>query len=312
MKKIISLIVISVMLLSALVMNVGAADEAFTKEAAEALLIEGYQRWTLIQERVITDNGKYLKEDEIKVDSKLQTLTEFNVKGDGSAYKRADIAEILDYVPVTDERFDTMDKCYAYLEQVFTVDMSKSVVERNAYIMGDYVESIRLSNGGKLFSPSKNVYEDWEDGKVMILYAHKPSDPIHTLDSIGEFTVSGDTAKLTVTALSRELHSYNDAPENAIDVFPGAEQNFKESVFLVPYEEEVTFVKTAEGWRISGGSFFERHALGENSLTVGMKKYLGLIPSPNTGDETAIFIALLALSGIAIAVVPAMKKRRIR
>lgn len=68
MKKIISLIVISVMLLSALVMNVGAADEAFTKEAAEALLIEGYQRWTLIQERVITDNGKYLKEDEIKVD----------------------------------------------------------------------------------------------------------------------------------------------------------------------------------------------------------------------------------------------------
>lgn len=307
MKKIFSLIIITVMLLSALAMNVGAADE-FTKEAAEALLIEGYQRWTLIQEGVITDNGKYLKEDEIKVDSKLQTLTKFNVKGDGSAYKRADIAETLDYVPVTDERFDTMDKCYAYLEQIFTDDMSKGIVERNAYIMGDYVESIRLSDGGKLFSPSKNVYEDWEDGKVMILYAHKPSDPIHMLDSIGEFTVSGDTAKLTVTALSRELHSYNDAPENAIDVFPGAEQNFKESVFLVPYEEEVTFVKTAEGWRISGGSFFERHALVENSLTLGMKRYLGLIPSPNTGDETAILIAILALSGLAVACVPAVKR----
>ena len=301
------MIIITVMLLSALAMNVGAADD-FTKEAAEALLIEGYQRWTLIQEGVITDNGKYLKEDEIKVDSKLQTLTKFNVKGDGSAYKRADIAETLDYVPVTDERFDTMDKCYAYLEQIFTADMSKGIVERNAYIMGDYVESIRLSDGGKLFSPSQNVYEDWEDGKVMILYAHKPSDPIHMLDSIGEFTVSGDTAKLTVTALSRELHSYNDVPENAIDVFPGAEQNFKESVFLVPYEEEVTFVKTAEGWRISGGSFFERHALGENSLTLGMKRYLGLIPNPNTGDETAIIIALHALSGLALAVVP--RKRR--
>ena len=307
MKKLFSMIIITVMLLSALAMNVGAADD-FTKEAAEALLIEGYQRWTLIQEGVITDNGKYLKEDEIKVDSKLQTLTKFNVKGDGSAYKRADIAETLDYVPVTDERFDTMDKCYAYLEQIFTADMSKGIVERNAYIMGDYVESIRLSDGGKLFSPSQNVYEDWEDGKVMILYAHKPSDPIHMLDSIGEFTVSGDTAKLTVTALSRELHSYNDVPENAIDVFPGAEQNFKESVFLVPYEEEVTFVKTAEGWRISGGSFFERHALGENSLTLGMKRYLGLIPNPNTGDETAIIIALHALSGLALAVVP--RKRR--
>ena len=307
MKKLFSMIIITVMLISALAMNVGAADD-FTKEAAEALLIEGYQRWTLIQEGVITDNGKYLKEDEIKVDSKLQTLTKFNVKGDGSAYKRADIAETLDYVPVTDERFDTMDKCYAYLEQIFTADMSKGIVERNAYIMGDYVESIRLSDGGKLFSPSQNVYEDWEDGKVMILYAHKPSDPIHMLDSIGEFTVSGDTAKLTVTALSRELHSYNDVPENAIDVFPGAEQNFKESVFLVPYEEEVTFVKTAEGWRISGGSFFERHALGENSLTLGMKRYLGLIPNPNTGDETAIIIALHALSGLALAVVP--RKRR--
>jgi LPXTG-motif cell wall-anchored protein len=40
-----------------------------------------------------------------------------------------------------------------------------------------------------------------------------------------------------------------------------------------------------------------------------MKKYLGLIPSPNTGDETAILIALLALSGIAIAVVPKRKRR---
>lgn len=291
--------------------NVFASTDSFTKEAAEALLIEGYQRWTLIQERVITDNGKYLKEDEIKVDSKLQTLTKFNVKGDGSAYKRADIAETLDYVPVTDERFDTMDKCYAYLEQIFTADMSRGIVERNAYIMGDYVESIRLSDGGKLFSPSKNVYEDWEDGKVMILYAHKPSDPIHMLDSMGEFTVSGDTAKLTVTALSRELHSYNDVPENAIDIFPGSEQYFKESVFWVPYEEEVIFVKTADGWRISGGSFFERHALGENSLTLGMKRYLGLIPSPNTGDETAIILALLALSGLAVACVPAVNRRKI-
>ena len=56
MKKIISLIVISVMLLSALAMNVGAAD-TFTKEDAEKLFQNTYELYHSIQNSIYYENG---------------------------------------------------------------------------------------------------------------------------------------------------------------------------------------------------------------------------------------------------------------
>ena len=88
---------------------------------------------------------------------------------------------------------------------------------------------------------------------------------------------------------------------------------------MVPYEKEVTFVKTADGWRISGGSFFDILMLEEKEITVAMKVANGTltaeeaygVANPNTSDQTSVIIDLLALSGLALACVPAVKRRKI-
>lgn len=317
MKKFISLSLITIMILAVTVLPSFAAEaDEFTREEAEALLIEGYQRWTLIQEGIIPDSGKYLKEDHIEVDSDLQTRTLFETKGDGSAYKNSKTPENLDYVPVTDERFNTMEKCYEYVEQTFTDELAKQIITTNAYnysYAGDTFESVRLSNGGKLYTEDYKSFDLWEDGKVMILYANKPAEPIQKLDEIGELTVNGNTAQMTVTMSLKELHNYNDVPNGAVDIFPKSDKQSGESVFWVPYTKTVSFTKTEEGWRISGGSFFEALMLEEEQLTVGMKRYLGMT-TPSTGDNTLPTAVLLATAALAAIITPfaLSKKRRVR
>lgn len=79
---------------------------------------------------------------------------------------------------------------------------------------------------------------------------------------------------------------------------------------LIPINATVEFTKTADGWRVSGGSLLE---MIYNPLTISYdwdyKPYVG--DTPFTGDETAILIALLALSGLALVCVPAVKRRKI-
>ena len=67
----------------------------------------------------------------------------------------------------------------------------------------------------------------------------------------------------------------------------------------------VSFVYTDEGWRVSSHSDYFKY-LYNDLPTPTIKDF---IDNPNTGDETAILIALLALSGLALACVPAVKRR---
>ena len=82
----------------------------------------------------------------------------------------------------------------------------------------------------------------------------------------------------------------------------------KQRQLLIPVNATVEFTKTEDGWRVSGGSLLE---MISNPSTIpnnwDYKPYVG--DTPFTGDETAIFVALLALSGTAIAVVPKRKRR---
>ena len=103
--------------------------------------------------------------------------------------------------------------------------------------------------------------------------------------------------------------------------------------YLIPfswdYTNETIEVTRIDGnLKMSGGTYFERRYGGgvidaddprRNELTYEEYKSMvqrfrqtyGNQKSPNTGDETAILTALLALSGIAVAVVPKVKKRKI-
>ena len=69
----------------------------------------------------------------------------------------------------------------------------------------------------------------------------------------------------------------------------------------------VSFVYTDEGWRVSSHSDYFKY-LYNDLLTPTIKDF---IDNPNTGYETVILIALLALSGLALACVPAVKRRKI-
>ncbi len=332
MKKIISLIVISVMLLSALVMNVGAADEAFTKEAAEALLIEGYQRMMLvyyghIDEYSGEDAYKYLKADTIKGEAvlKVGTLTyTTSAKGEKYYYELSD-----EHVLITDERFDTMEKSYAYTGTVFEEALAKKIVDENPHAGywkkngGAPVESLRPSDGGMIWYNGSDKWVEYEKGKVVAYHGasfHTPSGRIEEiLRSVGDLTVNGNTATIKVGVELREVHPSNaKVPDGAREIPAFLDPGYV--AYMVPYEKEVTFVKTEDGWRISGGSFFDILMLEEKEITIAMKVANGTltadeaygVANPNTSDQTSVLIALLALSGIAIAVVPAMKKRRIR
>ena len=114
--------------------------------------------------------SKYLKEDYIEVDAMLQLCTIFDKKGDGSKYNDIELPKKLDYVPITDERFNTLEKCYAYLEEIYTKQWSDILIKKNYFesTEKDDVESIRLSNGGKFYKNQYNNYNKMLRGKELI------------------------------------------------------------------------------------------------------------------------------------------------
>ena len=121
MKKLIISILLITLLLSSMAFNINAAPE-LTQKQAEELLIAAYHRWfmfqwgsTLTSGYILKSEGGFLEEDGIDVDADLQARTLFEKKGDGSSYKYASTPTMLDYVPITDPRFNTLEKCYDYI-----------------------------------------------------------------------------------------------------------------------------------------------------------------------------------------------------
>lgn len=305
MKKIIlAIILVCVFVSNTLI--VGATPE-LTSEQANDLLIEAYQRFRMIQNgRTDPSESEYLKEDYIKVDSKLQLCTIFEKKGDGSKYNNTELSKKLDYVPITDERFNTIEKCYAYLEEIYTERWANLLIKKN-YMQStfeDDVESIRLSNGGKFYKDQYNeentaLFEFWEDEIPMILYGNGSMYYSKNLSEIGELKVNGNNAKLSVTLTELNLlRCDGNLPEGAVPKFPLYEGQ-EEAYFLIPCDRTVTFSYTSEGWRISGGSFFE--------------DMLNIKTNPSTGDPASITIpALTAAAVISLAVPVGIMRRRRR
>ena len=324
-------IVLSLLIMSGMVVSVSANNSDFAKKEAEALLIEGYQRMMLvyyghIEEYSGEDAYKYLKADTIKGEELFKKNSiSFTTSAKGEKY----YAEVADgHILVTDERFETMEKAYAYTGAVFEETLAKKIIDENPHAEywkkfgGAPVESLRPSDGGMICYEGSDKYVEYEKGKV-IAYAfastHTQSGMLEEiLKSVGDLTVSGDTATMKVGVEVREVHPANaKVPDGAREIPAFLDPGYV--AYMVPYEKEVTFIKTADGWRISGGSFFDILMLEEKEITVAMKVANGTltvedaygVANPNTSDPTAIIIALLALSGTAIAVVP-RKRRKIR
>ena len=104
-------------------------------------------------------------------------------------------------------------------------------------------------------------------------------------------------AELNVTLVELKLLSCDGViPDGAVPKFPLSEGQEK-AYFLISHDRTVTFSYTSEGWRISGGSFFE------DMLNINV---------PNTGDESAYKIPALTVAALISVALPVslLKKRR--
>ena len=319
MKKLIISILIITLLLSSMAFNINAAPE-LTQKQAEELLIAAYQRWYMFQWGgttnpdigVLKSDGGLLEEDYIKLEEDFSFRGFFDKRSDGTSFKYSSTPEKLDYVPITDPRFNTMDKCYAYLEEAFTDEWAYKILNlhwyRGQYGNGERYEIIRLSNGGKLYNRygDDSSFEPLEDGLLMMLYDIAPGCTMMDIEDIGTLTVSGNTAKIEVTARIRESHRYDSVPPGSKDLYPPLtpEDIGKESsTFLVPYDMYINFEYTQSGWRVSGGTFFDTF----------MNRWAEPNKNPNTSDPTVPAVAILgtvAVISLALPVVVIYKRRR--
>lgn len=294
MKKIIAFIIIAAITLSCFMsINVGAADD-FGKAEAEALLIEAYQRFILMQDGITYADVPFLKEDYVgaqapDVPREHRVDIEYIYSSRGEIYlPNYSFGEI--FSPVTDIRFNTMEKCYAYAGEVFTEDWARIIVDYNRNDTTGVMEAFRPATPeGELdafesYSPDDNITlaesEYWKDLQVVATYGYNDSDLTRRLYSVGEFSKTGDTATLKV--VMRELEHY---------------------VAYHFYDKEVTFKRTADGWRVSGGSFFEdmmfRYWKAENPLT------------SDSTPVTAAIMGTVAVISLALPVAFYKKRRRV-
>ena len=141
----------------------------------------------------------------------------------------------------------------------------------------------------KLFYFGEPVFIDCDDGTLRTLSRERYVESrIPYLLDYGAFTVNGNTATLEVTMGIM----YADSNEQGDLDF-----------FIDPKPTTVTFQKTKDGWRISGGTMFEL-------LYDGTFPGYGPLPSPETADATPMLwlISVISLAGMCAVI----RKRKTR
>ncbi len=276
MKRFLSLIIASVFFLSVFSFAVAASPD-FTKEEAIRLFSEAYTR-TYVMYLGIADNSNdaFLGKDIMDFGGKSINI-HFTHTTDG----RELYEDSGDYREITDERFDTMEECTSYLEEVFTAEKARQILGGNPYSAYGYLypDTVRLSDGGiergnyggtgkppVSAKPGKVVRHEYTDG----------GEYLGEAVSAGEFSVHGDRATLEINY--RKYNRYGSKEESM----------------------DVSFEKTDSGWRISGGEFFDYH----------MKSGKYTLKNPNTSDYTFLFVLTIPILS-AVFILSIRKKRRI-
>ena len=165
-----------------------------------------------------------------------------------------------------DREFDFLGRKLRSLNDVYGM-LSGLVTEDIAHYL----------NAG-IYSGSGLFCED-RSGRLLMRIPESDSAEYCYLDSFGDFKQSGNRATLEVFMI--KLGNTNHDEENK-DYIHGV------------WDEKVTvnFIKTKDGWRISGGTMFS--LLYGDSYTEK-----GPLPSPETADATPmlVLISLISLAG---------------
>ncbi len=299
MKKISTVLLLITLIVSNLLFGV-SADDVTVKDSEETLktecmevfqeAFEAYQIITKEQLNSIDEKGNSTAQN---FDSILSTekYRIFDNATDGSIYP--DTGYSYDKMFYT-AKYNFNGKCIEkyedlkkYVSESFTADFSNKMFKHIHFALNTGVEykfeDFRPGDNGEILI-RHNCFG------LMYLYKNKVGG------YTGEFSVSGSTAKLGVYVKQR---IYKDQYEQINDKenleYGGTEKN-GDVFYYKKVKTTVEFENTANGWRVSGGDFFE------------VFESLAKVDNPSTGSPTPIY---LALAGAAVlCALPVVKRKR--
>lgn len=270
MKKLFSMIIITVMLLSALAMNAGAADEFAPEDAVN--LFEDAEVLYLALENVKTVDSEFVLDkaaykdnyDESKLGSNENAAMYRHYKVVSYKYGESDV------------KVETRAELEALIGKYFAEDVAKEYIKSfNGYFSefpysSATVNPLYVDENGMLYHLCDDITHQITERYYVVGYS--------------DFVCGENEATITLT-LRRTRVPQDD------------------EYLSIPIKYE----KTASGWRMSEDVFNTVLHYTTGTYEGEYRKYL--ISNPNTGDETAILIAILALSGLAFVCMPSVKRR---
>ena len=199
---------------------------------------------------------------------------------DGVEYSKGYISELR----LSDTKYDGL-----------TVEKLKDIAR--LYYPESEIEDLMIDvNAEDGLNDSSLFYE--KDGKVYpIANSHFSVRNPYLIAEYSDFTVSGNTASMTVL-FNRAYRLHASCYVRAKIEF--VNENGRWKLATNPFSEDALYSKD---WLEDVEYWIDAE---DNKMYYGNPE-----APPNTGDETAILIALLALSGLALAFVPKVKKRKI-
>jgi len=268
MRKILSLIIAVLLTIGLCTISAFASEDTLTKDEAILLVQDAYRMMRLGQHGILHNDLTiitsiydifYHGEEVIFIDTSASGEKYYEPE----RYRKA--------IPFSGsdlyEEFNSLNKIRNKISAVFT----ESMTDRMLKVKEDnpnctelfYIDSYREDENSELLI-SQEVGEPMQYPYLLYAYNH--------------FEASKNTAKMIIT-LKRKTHVVVEPT-----TYP---------------KETVEFTKTADGWRVSGGTAFE--------VMLGDRE-----PNPNTGDPSAIAIPALAVSALVSLAVPVgiMRRRR--
>ncbi len=274
---------------------VSSAESELTVEKAQNMLIDGYNRIRMMyQPKKTKYSSPYLSfEDSIK--GELNFSNESGVIKGYSKYlldkPGNDTPPIgsAEYLKIEDERFNTIEKCYEYFNEIFTSEFFDAInTYRGPTGSSDPIEVLRTSENMKmLVDINPEIWVGMDGNSTMLLWIIANGEFGIELHEIKDLTVNGNSAVMNVVGYT---------VKNPID----GELEFKDAT--------VIFCNTKDGWKISGGTFFE-YLLGIKIAST--YEEIESYSNPSTGSPTPIYLTL-AGAALLSALPVVLGKRKIR
>ncbi len=297
MKKFFSLILLTTLALNVFLTSISAEQDRLTQKEAETLVAEAYTMIYFLQHSRTSNERDYFTQSYKEIET-ISAIDLYNVHFNPAAYRM--VTEI-----AIDERFDTIEKCYEFVEKIFTHSCADKIIKHG---FGEDRPIFISTTGLQAYAfPTNQEVETKIDNKVLYtggLSLDNMGSWIEKLDSVGSVNVNGNTASIKVTS---NLVFYVDS-DGIIYHYSNTGDMYMKNV---PFEFDIEFEKTNSGWKVSGGSYIDFLTLRKKiaGFNYFPEEYPGI---PSTGDSSPAVVGLALAALVSLAAPFVVKRRRAR